>query len=224
MLHQHNECFPEIHNIISFTTHNLKTKEVRYAKEHILEKLYNAKKLYNLQEKKIINTTLKAIPKGSTILAIGINSIVKQAIISAKKKGVNVLMLGHHSLNTSSSVTLLSLHKEKVKPVCYPYSLAYHAVKRADMVLTGAIAATPESVITVQGVDGITAMAFAHNIPVFAVLNSWKFTEKNHLQNKGSKTTPLFSVLNKARVISDLGLFDHHRFVEEVYHKNAWHL
>ena len=98
----------------------------------------------------------------------------------------------------------------------------------ADMVFFGADAILKKGVINKIGSGMISEIAFNHNIPVYIIADSWKYTEKVKLEQRSFKEVwntsrikiknPAFELIEKKyikAVVSELGILSLSKFIKK---------
>ena len=191
-----------------------------------------------MKQKKRSEIGAKRIKEGAIIFTHCHSSTVCNILKLAKKRGINFEV---HNTETrplyQGRKTAEELSKAGIKVVHYVDSAASHALRKADVVFLGVDAITTTKVYNKVGSELFVREASDLDIPVYFCTDSWKFDKESifgsddEIEERISKEIwarppKNVSISNIAfdkidpkhitGIISELGLYSHAVFVEEV--------
>ncbi len=202
-------------------TKNLVTSVLAAAKfghkESVLERIQRCKAVLRSAETNAQSTLLHRVKKGGAIALLPTAELL--AVMEKTKAALHII--GHAASSVPSTV--------------YEPLAARQAVKNADMVIVPVIAITSEKVISPIGAELLVELANNRGIPAYAFATGFQFTRhleavpgiaKNcyvaHGRQKRCVATYESISPNKVSIISELGIFSHARFIDELSHAYPW--
>jgi translation initiation factor 2B subunit (eIF-2B alpha/beta/delta family) len=202
-------------------THNLVSAVLAAAKfghkESVLERIQRCKAALRSAETNAQATLVHRIKKGSAIALLPQSELID--VVERTKAALHII--GH----AASSV-----HATVYEPLA-----ARQAVKQADLVIIPVIAITSEKIIAPIGSELLVELAVARGIPAYAFATGFQFTK--HLETVPGATKQCFVSHghqkrcvatyeainpNAINIISELGIFSHARFIDELSHAYPW--
>jgi len=170
---------PCMRNAVNFVLSNLRGKDVKELKEnfysnakHVLEHFRNA-------EARIAEIGANKIKSGMVVFTHCHSSTVLNILKLAKENNIRFEV---HNTETrplfQGRITAKELSKLGIPVTHYIDSAMRLAIKKADLVLLGADAITPEKAINKIGSEMIAEIADKYDIPVYICCDSWKFDFK----------------------------------------------
>ena len=172
------------------------------------------------------------------------SSTVTQILTEANKLGKDFEV---HNTETrplfQRRTTAKELAKSGIKVTHYLDSAARLALKKSDMMMIGCDAITTDKVINKIGSELISERAYKYEIPLYVCTHSWKFDplsvkgyeeaiEQRHALEVWKNTPKNVIIDNHAfeqidptlctGIISELGVFKHSAFIEEVQRTFPW--
>lgn len=229
---------PALRNAMAFYFRRLNTRTKKDMVSHIDLKYHQIINHFENSRKKIIEYGVRKIKKGMVVYTHCHSSTVCDILIAAKKKKIRFEV---HNTETrplyQGRKTAEQLAKAGIKVTHYVDSAARHAIKKADIVLLGTDAITTTKVYNKIGSETIAMIAQDYDIPVYFFSDSWKFDydsvfgfdeeiEKRLAKEVWPKSPKGINIYNYAfdkisprfvtGIISDIGVFSHDIFVDEV--------
>ncbi len=208
------------------------------------ERIKNTLNHFKVAKENIISYGAAKIPNNSVVFTHCHSQTVIDILIKAKKDGKKFEV---HNTETrplfQGRKTAEQLAKAGIKVKHFIDSAARFAIKKTDICLFGTDAITTIKIFNKIGTELFCEVAKGYGVPVYFCTNSWKFDplsvygveEKIENRNKNEvwKNSPKKVVVcNPAfeqidprictGVISELGVFNHTVFVDEVRRKHKW--
>jgi ribose 1,5-bisphosphate isomerase len=232
---------PALRNSVNFMISNLHATSNELLNKEI-EKRYNEIIIhFDESEKKIIEYGVRKIMDGYVVFTHCHSSTVVKILKEAKSRGIKFEV---HNTETrplyQGRKTATELSKAGIPIVHYVDSAARHAMKKADIVLLGADAITTTKIYNKVGSEMFAILAETKDIPVYCCTDSWKFDpysvigfdeiiEKRNSKEIWPNCPKKIKIHNYAfdkvspklitAIISELGVYDHSRFIDEVQKK-----
>ena len=235
---------PLMRNTLNYILCNLKGRDIDELKESFYSNADNTLKHFQSVEKSIASIGANKIRNGMVIFTHCHSSTVINILKKAKqmKKSFEV-----HNTETrplfQGRTTAKELSKLNIPVTHYVDSAMRLALKKADIVLLGADAITPEKAINKIGSEVIAELANKYDIPVYVCCNSWKFDyhtifgfeeeietrkEKEIWKNPPKNTKICNYAFEKINlnlvtaIISEIGDYRPSVFIEEIKRNNDW--
>ncbi|MCK5607900.1 translation initiation factor eIF-2B [Candidatus Pacearchaeota archaeon] len=194
---------------------------------------------FDSAQEKINKAALKLIKKNYVIFTHCHSTNVTGALIYAKKKGKKFEIYNTETRPLfQGRKTARELKREKIKVTMFIDSAINVALdkkqgtKNVDVVFIGADALTKDGVINKVGSSMISQLAKLHNIPVYVIADSWKFSKTkipieqrslNEVWDKAPKNikirNPAFEFVPKKLVkgvVSEFGVLSYGEFLKEM--------
>ncbi len=235
---------PCMRNALEHIFHNIiKRKPEKFIFE-LDGRIKKTLKHFNDSKKKIAEIGAKRIKSGQIVFTHCHSTTVMDILKKAKKQGKKFEV---HNTETrpllQGQKTALELAKAGIKIKYFVDSAARIAMKKADLCLFGCDAVTTTKIYNKIGTEMFCEIAKNQQIPVFFCTDSWKFDPKSifgeeekiemrnykEIWNKKHKKikicNPAFEMVNPeltTGIISELGVFSHTAFIEEVKSHYPW--
>ncbi len=237
---------PLMRNAIMYVIDSLKTdsrsvldlkKSLRNFCSETLDHFENA-------QQKIADIGAKKIEKGMIVFTHCHSSTVMRIFKEAKRQGKKFQVYNTEARPLfQGRVTAKELAKMKIPVMHFVDSAARIALKKADVFLMGFDAVTTTRVYNKIGSEMFAVIADKYDVPIYACGDAWKFDpagiagceEKIELRPskeiwssapRGVKIeNPCFEKINPellTAIISELGVYTHENFVEEVKKAYPW--
>ncbi|MGM5484606.1 MAG: translation initiation factor eIF-2B [Nanobdellota archaeon] len=232
------ETEPALRNAMGYYFHKLNTKSVEKLKTHIELKHEEILNHFRDAEKEIRVMGSRRIKNGDIVYTHCHSSTVCNILKEAKRKGIDFEV---HNTETrplyQGRKTAKELSEAGIKVTHYTDSAARHAIKKADLVLLGADAITTTKVFNKVGSELFAKEACDRDIPVLCCTDSWKVDpesvfgfleeiEERHRKEVWPDAPENVTIHNYAfdminpkyitGIISELGVYEHSSFIEEV--------
>ena len=181
-----------------FSTQQGSLRELR---EEYFRKIHIIAQTVQKSKKTIAESVLAKIPKKANIFVLD-DANIKHILSEARK---------------SKKVTIHSITKLKTPSIKYGGPQLRQALKKCDLVLLNAVAVTKSRIIDVVGAELVAHVARSLNIPVYVVTSVFNADFSNVFLGNLEKgnTYELVDPSLVTGIISEIGIYDHHIFLEQ---------
>ena len=236
---------PCMRNALNYVLHDLDYDDPVELANAVCLKVDEVLERFDKNQKIIAQIGSKKIRNGTVIFTHCHSSTILEILKEAKKRGKKFEV---HNTETrplyQGRITASEVAKLGIPVTHFVDAAARFALKKADLMLIGADAITTEGkVINKIGSELYAEIANKYDIPVYACTDSWKFDtetvfgyEENIEKRKGNeiwKNPPKGITVNNfafekvnpsliAGVISELGIYKPHIFIQEIKANNKW--
>ena len=232
---------PALRNALSYFFYNLNSSSMKTLLIHTDLKYNTIMNHFDAAEKKIIEYGVRKIKNGFVVYTHCHSSTVCNILKEAKRRKIRFEV---HNTETrplyQGRKTAKELAKVGIKVTHYIDSAAKHAIKKADIVLLGTDAISTTKIYNKIGSETIAMLADYMDVPVYICSDSWKFDpltifgfdeviEKRLSKEVWPNSPKNINIYNYAfdkispkfitGIISELGVFGHSSFIEEVNKK-----
>ena len=207
-------------------------------KEQALEHVQRIKTALLSAQHHAVESGVLKISEGSSVATNGNNPLVRDILFAAKSKKISV----HVTESGQGRQLAHYLASKGMNATLYPDAAARLALRESDILLLGCTVITPTTIIAPMGSELLAEIARNESIPVYVAAVGMQFdphAEKNVKKLQGFaprqvQRDPATGIThNKSKfefidpeiingIISELGIYDHRRFVEEVYWNHPW--
>lgn len=212
----------------------------RSMREQALEHIQHLKSAIASAKKHAVESGSLKLISGNAIATHGSHALVRDIIMAAKHSGKKVSV--HITSADHGRDLARHLASRGVDATLYTDSAAKLVIRGADIVMLGCTVITPNTIVAPMGSELLAEIARIESIPVYVVALGLQFDPKaeenlKKLQGFTHKITqrdPATGITHhKAKyefinpdivtgIISDLGIYNHRRFVEEVCAHHPW--
>ena len=235
---------PCMRNTLNFICNLTKNKEFSKVLMDLDKRLDYTKKHFIETKNQINKIGERKIKNGMVVFTHCHSSTVVNILKQAKKSGKKFEV---HNTETrplfQGRITSTELTKAKIPVTHYVDSAARLAIKKADIMLIGCDAITTDKVYNKIGSELMIETANRYDVPVYVCTDSWKFDLQSFFGKeelieersasevwknapKGIKIkNPAFERISPeliAGIISELGIYRHNLFIEELIDKYYW--
>lgn len=235
---------PYLRNAIAYSLGQAKSKDVREYREEVLSGLQKTLKHMQKSKKIISEIGERKIMNGDNVFTHCHSSSVMGILHEAKKDKKKFVVYNTEARpKFQGRITAKELSKSGITVNHFPDSAARIAIKQADVAFFGCDAITPTHVINKIGSELFAETCERFDVPLYIVTNSWKVDPKTVYGHpepmeerdyhevwknkpKGVKIhNPAFEKIDArliTGIISELGVFKHQNFIEEVTKEYPW--
>lgn len=194
--------------------------------------------LFKKNQDTLNKLTFKLIKNNSIIFTHCHSSSVVQALIYAKKNGKKFEVYNTETRPLyQGRKTARELKKAGIKVTMFIDSAAATAIEKenrndkvhADLVLFGTDAILKKGVINKIGSGMFAEIAYANNVPVYIIADSWKYAKKIKFEQRKTKEVwnikkiliknPAFELIKRKYIkgiVSELGILSYRKFLREI--------
>lgn len=236
---------PCLRNTLNFISLSLNPAlDLRQLKEEIISSAQKVLKHFMDTDKAIFEIGSKKIKNGTIVFTHCHSSTVMGILKSAKNQKKNFTVNNTETRpRFQGRITAKELASVGIKVNHFIDSSARIALKKADIMLIGCDAITPDRIINKIGSELFSEVAKDHDVPIYICTNSWKFDPKTifgieeKIEERDTREVwdsppknvkifnPAFEKIDYdliTGIISELGIYPPEVFIEEVKSKYPW--
>ena len=229
---------PILNHTLRYVLRATDIEHTKSMREQALEHVHRIKSALSSAKNHAVESGVMKIAEGSSVATSGNNPLIRDILLAAKKKKISV-----HVTEADNGRDLAhQLSSKGMNATLYPDAAARLALRDSDILLLGCTAITPNTIIAPMGSELLAEVARMQGIPVYVAALALQFDPRaeNHVKKlkdfspRQVRQDPATGIThNKARfefidpekingIISELGIYDHRAFVEEVYWHHPW--
>jgi len=229
---------PFLRNVVNYILNSLKGKQTGDIAKEVIQRVEEVNKFVIESRKEIIKEGARKIKNGSTVYTHCHSSTVIRILAEAKKQKKKFEVYCTETRpRFQGRMTAKDLAKHGIKVTLFVDSAMRLAIKDADLCLLGCDSVTESRIINKIGSELVCEICDRFDVPTYVCTNSWKFNTKSLLGfdeeielRKSSevwdKKPKGVKIMNYAfekihpklvtGIISELGVYPHQMFMEEV--------